>query len=354
MNTNNNLINRKASSKRPLQQDNQRRNLGLPLALALLMVAPAAPAQSPSHPPDKEEVFTYEGAPTAVAVEMDSIVLNYLWSRVTLDRATLAVKSRQTRAQGFRVGATNGVKMLRDYAQPGHPVLVGPGIALAFSGVSGPTPTQVAVAEATVGGATWRVMHPTDAVYAKPGTPSRDPAWTSWSKILQRACAASYVERSASGQTNRFTREQGLAGNLVAHLAVADGIVWAGCVDVYNNETKAWTDGGLCFFDEKQGRWQQAPPINNRRIRFVTGLQAIGDELYVLYREGEGMTGDEIAYGMGVFPGDYRPVTTSIVVSRRDKDGKWTSWRRSPVELKLDPLFSSHHDRVPCDGSGFH
>ena len=327
-----------ASKERPLQEKKQCA-LGWLGAVALLAVVPAALAQLPADLRGKAQVFTYEGAPTAVAVEKDSILLNYVWSRVTLDRATLAVKSRLTRAEGFRDGATNGVKMLRDYPQPGHPVLVGPGIALTWAGVGGPTPTHVAVAEATVGGATWRVMHPTDALYAKPGTPLRDPEWTSWSKILQRACAASYVERSTVGQTNRFTREQGLAGNLVAHLAVAGGVLWAGCVDVYNNETKAWTDGGLCFFDETQGRWQEAPAIENHRIRFVTGLQTIGDELYVLHREGEGIAGDEIGYGMGVFPGDYRPVTTSIVVSRRDKDGKWTGWRRSPVELELDRVF---------------
>jgi len=312
------------------------------MALALLTLAPATFAQSPTAFIGKAQVFTYEGEPMGFTVEDDSIVLNYSTSRVRVDRATLAVKSRVTRAEGFREGDTNGISRLRafPYAQPGHPVLVGPGIALTWSGLLGPpTPPYVAVAEATVGGATWRAMHPMDALYAKPGTPYRDAEWTSWSKILQRASAASYMERSAGGLTNRFTREQGLSGNLVAHLAVAGGVLWAGCVDVYNNELKTWTDGGLCFFDEKAGRWQEAPAIENRRIRFVTGLQTIGDDLYVLHREGVGVAGDEIGYGMGVFPGDYRPVTTSIVVSRRDKDGKWTSWRRSPAELGLDMAY---------------
>jgi hypothetical protein len=51
------------------------------------------------------------------------------------------------------------------------------------------------------------------------------------------------------------------------------------------------------------------------------------------------MTGDEIAYGMGLYPGDYRPVTTNIVLSRRDKDGKWMSWRRPPVVPDFAPRF---------------
>ena len=111
--------------------------------MALLAVVPAALAQLPADLRGKAQVFTYEGAPTAVAVEKDSILLNYVWSRVTLDRATLAVKSRLTRAEGFRDGATNGVKMLRDYPQPGHPVLVGPGIALTWAGVGGPRPRML-------------------------------------------------------------------------------------------------------------------------------------------------------------------------------------------------------------------
>jgi hypothetical protein len=306
------------------------------MALALLTLAPATFAQPPAAFTGKARVFTYEGEPMGFAVEDDAIVLNYSSSRVRVDRATLAVKSRITRAEGFREGDTNGIRRLKVYPGPGQAWLVGPGIALASPGFGPSAPTHVAVAEATVGGATWRVMHPTDALYHNPGTPYIAEDWTSWSKILQRAEATSYVERSAGGLTNRFTREQGLSGNLVAHLAVAGGVLWAGCVDVYNNELKTWADGGLCFFDEKAGRWQEAPAIENRRIRFVTGLQTIGDDLYVLHREGVGVAGDEIGYGMGVFPGDYRPVTTSIVVSRRDKDGKWTSWRRSPVELGLD------------------
>jgi hypothetical protein len=304
------------------------RSHALLAALALVAFAGASPAQPPADVRGKAQVFAYEGEPEAMAVEKDAIVMDYEWSRVTVDRATLAVKSRVTRTEPFRSGDSIGMAMLRN--EPEHinrGVPVGPGISDVWFANNQPKPSHVEVAAVTNGEVTWRAMQPSDALNAK----YRDPEWTSWTKILQRVGAASYVERSASGQTNRFTQEQGLPGNLVTHLVVVGGVVWAGCVDIYNNETKTWTNGGLCFFDKRQGRWREAPAIENRQIRFVTGLQAIGDDLYVLHREGEGMTGDEIAYGMGLYPGDYRPVTTNIVLSRRDKDGKWTSWRRAPV-----------------------
>ena len=346
MNTNKNPIHRTEASKRPLQQDKQRRELGLLLALALLAAIPAALAQLPADARGKAQVFTCEGAPLAVAVEKDAIVLDYQWSRVTVDRATLAVKSRVTRTEAFRAGESIGDAMRRnDVRHWNNGALVGPGVSDAWFGNNQSKPSHVEVASVTNGEVTWRAMQPSDALKVH----GREPEWTSWTRILQRVGAASYLERNAGGQTTRFTREQGLPGNLVAHLAVAGGIVWAGCVDVYNDETKTWTEGGLCFFDEAQGRWREAPAIENRRIRFVTGLQTIGDDLYVLYREGEGMAGHEINYGMSIYPGDYRPVTSSIVLSRRDKDGKWTSWRRAPVVQAFRPEYDAGRRAVPTN-----
>ncbi len=326
-------INGAVVPEQSLQPETKLRALRRLLAFALLMVAAAALAELPAHLHGKVQVFTYEGAPAAIIVEKDSLLLDYQWSRVRVDRATLAVKSRLTQADRPDRNDASGQTGKQPPPSGSRVELVGPGIAYTWFDYNAPKPTHVAVAEVTTGGSTWRAMQPTDALQNK----YRDPEWTSWTKILRRAAATSYVERITGGQTNRFTPEQGLAGNLVAHLAVAGGTVWAGCVDVYNPETKMWTNGGLCFFDDKQGRWQAAPAIENRRIRFVTGLQAIGDELYVLHREGESMTGDEIAYGMGLYPGDYRPVTSSIMVSRRDKDGKWTCWHRAPVAWEFGP-----------------
>lgn len=198
MNTNKNPIHRTEASKRPLQQDKQRRELGLLLALALLAAIPAALAQLPADARGKAQVFTCEGAPLAVAVEKDAIVLDYQWSRVTVDRATLAVKSRVTRTEAFRAGESIGDAMRRnDVRHWNNGALVGPGVSDAWFGNNQSKPSHVEVASVTNGEVTWRAMQPSDALKVH----GREPEWTSWTRILQRVGAASYLERNAGGQT---------------------------------------------------------------------------------------------------------------------------------------------------------
>ena len=80
---------------------------------------------------------------------------------------------------------------------------------------------------------------------------------------------------------------------------VTGGTVWAACVDIYDPGKKDWGSGGLCRFNSKSGQWERLDRIGGRPVRWVTLLQAIGDELWVGYCEGEGVVGDHITYGMG-------------------------------------------------------
>ena len=68
------------------------------------------------------------------------------------------------------------------------------------------------------------------------------------------------------------------------------------------------------WFDTEKGRWQRVDRIDGRKVRWVTLLQAVGDSLWVGFREGEGVADDKIVYGMGLYPGHYRPVATAVVL----------------------------------------
>src|SRR5205814_3437027 len=138
-----------------------------------------------------------------------------------------------------------------------------------------------------------------------------------------------YVEASGRNQepARRFTTADGLASNIVTHLAVANGTVWAACVDIYDPVRKIWGPGGLCKLDARTGRWERVQQIDGQPVRWVTLLQAIGNELWVGYREGEGILGDRIVYSMGLYPDEYRPRASKLVLSRL-QNGRWTRFVR--------------------------
>jgi hypothetical protein len=138
----------------------------------------------------------------------------------------------------------------------------------------------------------------------------------------------------------RFTMDDGLASNIVSHLVVAQGSLWAACVDIYDPQREQWGPGGLCRFDPRTMRWQRVDRVDGRPVRWVTLLQNVDGELWVGFREGSGVEGDRISYWKGTSAGHYRPQVTALVLARLTGK-KWASFARpprpEPVRLLGDP-----------------
>ena len=301
-------------------------------------VAPRGrPAQA-----DVVRVFVHEGRPRQVHITADAIAVEYGQSGVVFDRADGRVRQHFTVADGWPEArpAVFGPPPAR------VPPIVGPGVVYEWRHNDDRSPS-VAV-EARFAGRTWRALQPVGFLVSglRERAKGQDvrKVFGAWTPILKRLNEESYLEADREGgAARRYTTAGGLASNIVTHLAVADGALWAACADVYDADRKEWGLGGLCRYDKEADRWQKVEKIDGRPVRWVTLVQAVGDELWVGFREGSGVEGDSVVYGMGLYPGHYRPKTTAVVLARL-KDGKWTSFTRPPLHGDTEPV------RPPVEG----
>ncbi len=305
-------------------------------------------------------VFVYEGAPRSVHVSDRFIAAVYDNSGVLFDRPTGKPVRRYTVADRwpevrpvpfgppFGPAPAGGIRR----------TMVGPGVLEVwrsyFPGEDKRASPEVAVS-ANFNGATWRALQPRkflNIVWQERDHRERRKKYGSWTTILQKLNAASYVEAGfgRGAPPRRFTIEDGLASNIVTHFAVAGGSMWAACVDIYDPEREQWGLGGLCRFNSKTSRWERINSIDGRQVRWVTFLETMGDELWIGFREGTGIAGDRIVYGMGLYPGIYRPVTKSVVLARLS-GGKWTSFARAPLpeNARVDVHSVSESNPTPTE-----
>jgi hypothetical protein len=281
-------------------------------------------------PAEAVQVFTFEGTPRTVHVTRHGIAVAYERSGVLFDRTTRKVMRRLTVADGWPE------KRPSYFADPNsnRHRLVGPGVAYDLFRPETGDDKPLIVASAEFDGKTWRALQPGQFLQHI----GRGMDWKemrrqlgAWTPILKRLDQVSYVEATAKANhgRKRYTTADGLASNIVTHLAVAEGALWAACVDIYDPGKQAWGPGGLCRFDPKASRWERVDRIDGRSVRWVTLFQMSQGELWIGFRDGEGVAGDHVSYGMGLFPDHYRPKTTGIVLARL-KDGRWTRFARPP------------------------
>jgi hypothetical protein len=278
-------------------------------------------------------VFAYEGAPREVKVTEAVIAVDYGRSGVSFDRSTGLPVRHLTVADGWPIVGRDAFGLLQREINR-RDELIGPGVLYSskplFDDVAA-DPFPVAVSASFLG-RTWQARQPRGFL-EDVSAGSRDAV--SWTSILRRLNAACYVERGAAGDrpARRFTMANGLASNIVVQMAVASGTLWAACADIYDPQQRQWGAGGLCQFDPKTERWRRINAINGWPVRWVTLLQAVGDDLWVGLREGEGVAGDSIVFGMGIYPEHYRPNATALVLARLS-GGRWTRFTRP---LRPDP-----------------
>ena len=297
-------------------------------------------------PPDAVRVFVYEGAPQQVLVTPQHIAVDYGVSGVLFERATGARVQRLTVADGwpsvrpeaFGTAAVRRRWQLRvgadlvyvDVQPPRSRPKPLPGGSAPESDAAEP---RNVLASADFGGQSWRALLPERLLHQpdRPDPNQADRHRVSWTKHLRHMNDACYIEvyDKDGAALRRYTTADGLASNIVTHLAVANGTLWAACVDIFDPDTQQWGPGGLCRFDPATQRWQRVAEVDGRPVRWVTLLQTVGDDLWVGFREGHSVVGDEIYFGMGVMPGIYRPNTTAIVLARLH-DGVWRTYARPP------------------------
>lgn len=290
-----------------------------------------------SIPRDAVEVFVYEGEPRTVQVGEQYIAVDYGKSGCLFGRATDKLTKRLTVADGWpekRADAFAPVRRDRSITTD----LVGPGVLDRWRDYRSKDSSAEVVASIIFEGKTWNAMQPSKFLRSSGKGMSlkeRKGKLGTWTTILEKLNEVSYVEvvRNDGTPLRRYTTEDGLASNIITHLTVADGTLWAACVDIYGREKKAWGPGGLCRFDLDNDRWEKVETIDGHRVRWVTLLQTVRGELWVGFREGSGVEGDKIIYGMGLYPGHYRPKATAIVLACL-KDGKWGTFSRAPRQEK--------------------
>lgn len=285
-----------------------------------------------SIPREAVSVFTYEGRPRTVHITEKYIAVDYGVSGVLFDVGTGKMVRRYTMVDGWpsRRPEAFGPEQV---PAPRSARLVDPGL-VAWRWPrrrieDGEKPPLNVAAEVWFGGRTFRAMQPAlqDIPHGKGWTVRKGRG--RWKGCLDFSSRLSCVQAVAGNKTRRYTTGDGLAGNIVSYLAVSAGTLWAACVDVYDEDRKAWGPGGLCRYDARADRWIHVKTINDKPVGWVTLLEAHGDELWVGFRDGQGITGQKIVYGMGVYPWLCRPKVTAIVLARL-KDGKWTVWSRKP------------------------
>jgi hypothetical protein len=291
-------------------------------------------------PRDAVEVFAYEGQPEGIRVGPEHIAVDYGHSGVQFDRKTGQLAKRWTVADGWPAWRPSDFPPAKSRSRdrqlgPGvlNPWLPGPGGVFVPPRKPGETVKWDYLPVATVefDGKTWEAMQPAGFLNSL----DRPKDWKrSWSGILKELDGLAYLQAKpkSGGEPVRYGTKDGLAANIISHLAVADGKLWAACVDIYDPEKKAWGPGGLCVFDPKTRRWQRIDQVDGRPVRWFTLLQAEGDSLWVGFREGSGVDGDQVTYGMGLYPDQYRPVTKAIVLARLS-GGKWKTFSRQPLAM---------------------
>lgn len=270
-------------------------------------------------PPEAVRVFCFEGRPAHVHATADRIAVDYRSSSTPLSGAVFdAATGRLLRRCTFLDGWPD---VRPEPFGPPPPPRARPDRT-----------AQQVVASAEFGGRTFRAIRPADLLPdAARNTPSaelnkRFGRWTVVLTLLNEQCR---VEVGQGGEARRYTVADGLAGNIVTHLAAGAGGLWAACMDVWDDAKKDWGLGGLCRYDPAKDRWVQVHRIAGRPVRHVTLLQAVGGDLWVGFREGAGVVGDTIFFGMGMAVGHYRPRATAIVLARL-RDGKYAAWSRPP------------------------
>jgi hypothetical protein len=290
-----------------------------------------APAGVPI-PRGAARVFTFASAPAGVRVTEKHIAAAYDRCGILFDRATGAIIARFTVVDGWpdkrppEFPPARGRRSVEER-------LVGPGIVCEWRSADAPLPPDETAASAEFEGATWRAVQPTlplESIMKGVGWSDRRKQFGSWSSILRALHDRCHVERAGrdAGPVIRFTVADGLASNIVTHLVPAQGTLWAACVDIYDPDKKAWGPGGLCRY--RDGAWRRVEQIGGRPVRWVTLLQALDDEVWVGFRQGSDVAGNEVVYGMGLYPGIYRPKATAVVLARL-KDGQWTLYDRAPL-----------------------
>jgi hypothetical protein len=302
-------------------------------------------------PAEAVRVFTYEGSPLRVSVRPSQIAVEYAASGILFDRATGTRAARFTAAEGWP-----DVRPAPFGQVPAPAVILrGPGVAEDYREDSEPPPPQ-SVASATFGGRTWRALQPAKFLQAieREGYDRRNKPPLGWTETLNRLNLAAYVEAApdAGGQPKRYTMADGLASNIVTHLVAAQGTLWAACPDIYDPNARAWGPGGLCRYLPGEDRWQRIDKIGDHAVRWVTVLEARGEDLWAAFREGDGVEGDRLWFGMGVYMDVYRPRTRAVVVARLS-GGQWTAQARPPLP---DPpaLYDSPEEKpsfpteIPC------
>ena len=290
------------------------------------------PEEGVHIPREIVQVFLYEGAPRSVKVGEKHIAVDYGKSGCLFDRSTSRLVKRFTIADGWPATRPDTFHPERRWWRGNE--LVGPGVLHRWRGHGDEVPEVEVVAEVAFGGKTWRAVQPAGFLRALGRSMSwkeRREKFGTWTTILEMLNKASYVETvgDTTEQSHRHSVREGLAGNIVTHLATADGTLWAASVDIYDRDKEAWGPGGLSRFNVDSNRWERIEFIDGHPVRWVTLLQTIGDELWVGFREGSGVEGDKVVYGMGLYPGRYRPKTTAIVLARL-REGKWQTYSRAP------------------------
>jgi hypothetical protein len=310
-------------------------------------------------PREAVQAFVYAGEPWSVRVTPQGIAVGYRYCGVLYDRGSGRALKTFTILDGWPKRLPDG------FAPVGkmwyrHSLLVGPGVVESgkdpgFRGNPGsrekePEFPVKAVASVEFEGNRWTAWQ--SGIWEvertiRPDHSKGPPPPLAWTALLQALNQRGYLEMRPlnGGATRCFTTKDGLASNLISHLAVADGTVWAACVDIWDPEKKAWGPGGLCRYNAQASRWERVDQIDGKPVRWVTLLQAVGDELWIGYREGEGVEGDTIAYGMGVYPGEYRPVVTAVILARL-KNGRFTRYLRPPVPDR-EPVRQWFSDKEP-------
>jgi hypothetical protein len=302
--------------------------------------APAVPV-----PPEAVRVYAYEGEALGVWINPETIAAQYPRSGVVFDRKTGQVLRRYTVADGWPLQKQKEFPTALPDPMYSRRLdgFVGPGILETQSKSVRPRPgdAQAATEEHAVAtsiefnGRIWQAMQPVGGLEYLFGRAGNNRFGThSWTAILRAANSESFLEsrpKDGVGKTVRYTMKDGLASNLITHLAVADGKLWAACVDIYEPDKTSWGMGGLCVYDPKTSAWTRINKVAGKPVRWVTIMQKSADDLWIGFREGNDVVGDSISYGMGVYAGQYRPVATAITVARLSK-GIWTAFSRPPLE----------------------